>query len=487
MSRPGKSIQELDVPDRMAATDALFWYAESAMPIFRPIIAALHVLEEAPDPERMKKGLEIAVKAIPRLRQRVLELPFQLGLPEYVEDTHFDAAYHLRHLSLPAPGTMRQLLDLTAAQFATPLDRERPLWEAYWIDGLEEGRTAFFFKVHHSLVDGVGSIAILDALTQTSADEPFPRVRQRTRRQRTNANLLSQLSHFATDQAVAAARMCAQTAVDSLNAVRHPLDTAGQLQRTLRGLAGAARDLQQPSVKDPLLCTTSGLSRRFDVMEISFDRLRAIKEPLGITVNDLILTALAGTIGHYHRERHAHVDELNCMVPMNLRGGGDRQTLGNRVGVFNIRLPVGERSASRRLRRIVQQTCTAKNDKRGASYPFLMDLLSFVPGAAFRWLGRQALGRVNIACTNVPGVAEPRYMAGARIEAIFPFASVVEGTPIVVAMLSYDGRMDVGIDTDPEAIPDPHRIAVHFEKALAELETLAAAGNGDRLSVTGHR
>jgi hypothetical protein len=158
---------------------------------------------------------------------------------------------------------------------------------------------------------------------------------------------------------------------------------------------------------------------------------------------------------------------------MSLRGTGDKQVLGNRVGVFNVRLPVGERRADRRLHLIVQQTRSAKSDKRGASYPFLMDLLAFVPGAAFRWLGQQALGRVNVACTNVPGVAETRYMAGARIEAIYPFASVVEGTPIVIALLSYADRMGIGIDTDPEAIPDPHRITVHFEKALDDMEALA--------------
>lgn len=474
MSHAAKVIHELDLPNRMAATDALFWYAESAMPIFRPLIAALYILDRQPEPKQMEAGLHVAIQAIPRLRQKVVELPFHIGLPEYVEDKHFDPTYHLRHLSVPAPGAMRELLNLTASLFAAPLDRERPLWEAYWIEGLEGGRAAFFFKLHHSLVDGVGALAILQALTRSARDQPPPRVRKRRcRRPSPVENVLTQVSQLAADQAATVWRVATGAVLAPVEAALHPIETFEQVQRTLRGLRGAVADLQQPAIKDPLLGSTSGLSRRFDVMEIPLERLRAIKEPLGVTLNDLILTVLAGTLGALHKERHTHVDELNCMVPMNLRGADEERVLGNRVGVINVRLPVGERRPDRRLQLIVRQTRRAKSDKRGASYPFLMDLLALVPGAGFRWLGHQALGRVNVACTNIPGLPEPRFMAGARIEAMYPFASVVEGTPIILAMLSYAGHMDIGIDTDPEAIPDPHRVAVHFEAALAEMETLA--------------
>jgi WS/DGAT/MGAT family acyltransferase len=474
MNRSEKFLDELELPERMAATDALFWYAESALPIFRPLIAGLYLLDQPPDPKQMESGLRAAVQAIPRLHQRVLEAPYNVGLPAYVEDRHFDPAYHLRHISVPPPGTMRALLDLTASLFATPIDRQRPLWEAYWIDGLEGGRAAFFFKTHHSLVDGVGSIALLRALTRSERDHPPPHVR-RSKRHRANADgrVGSELAKLAVDQAAAAWQLAGRAARLPFEAALHPLQTLEDVQRTVRGLRGAVADLQQPAIKDPLLGTTSGLSRRLDIMDVSLDRLRAIKEPLGVTINDLVLAVLAGTLRALHDERHKHVGELNCMVPMNLRGSDESHVLGNRVGVINIRLPVGERRPERRLQLIVQQTRSAKSDRRGASYPFLLDLLALVPGAAFRWLGQQALGRVNVACTNVPGVTEPRYMAGARIEAIYPFASVVEGTPVIVAMLSYAGRMDIGIDTDPEAIPDPHRVVVHFEAALKEMETLA--------------
>jgi WS/DGAT/MGAT family acyltransferase len=464
----------------MAPTDALFWYAESVLPEFRPIIAGLYLLDRPPDPQQIEAGVDTALALVPRLRQRVVDAPLQLALPEWVEDEHFDRAYHLRHLSLPAPGTQRQLLDLVATLFATPLDRQRPLWESYWIDGLEGGRSAYFFKTHHSVVDGVGSVAILEALTSAEPDEPPPRVvRGRGSRRRNRVSTAGRLATLAREQIAGAIGLAWRAAQAPFSAVTHPLASAEAAARIVRGLRGVLADAAAGApARDPLAVAGSGLSRRLDVAEVSLERLRKIKAPLGVSVNDVVLAALAGTLRAYHRERRVHADELVCMVPMNLRGRDERDTLGNRVGMFNVVLPVGEPRPDRRLARIVEQTRAAKSDRRGAAAPLLVEALTLLPGPAFRWIARHAIGRVNVACTNVPGVPTHRWMAGARVDAIHPFASVVEGTPLILAMLSYAGQMEIGIDTDPEAIPDPHRIALLFEEALAELEQLAAAGDG---------
>lgn len=478
-SRPhGRALHALELPSRMAATDALFWYAETALPEFRPIIAGLYLLDRAPDPRGIEAATDAALALVPRLRQRVVEAPFELALPEWVEDPHFDRAYHLRHLSLPAPGNQRQLLDLVASIFATPLDRQRPLWESYWIDGLEGGRSAYLFKLHHSVVDGVGSVAILDALTGTEAGQAPPRVARTSKRRAVAApSLAARLAALVQEQAVGSVRLASRAALAPLTALAHPRETAEALARTVRGLRGLVTDATRPSATDPLAVPGSGLSRRLDIAEVSLERLRKIKAPLGVSINDVVLAALAGTLRAYHRERHVHTDELVCMVPMNLRGGDERAALGNRVGMFNIVLPVGEARAERRLARIVEQTRAAKTDRRGAAAPLAVEALTLLPGAVLRWLARRSLGRVNVACTNVPGVATARWMAGACVEAIYPFGSVVEGTPLVMALLSYAGRMQIGIDTDPEAIPDPHRITRLFEEALDELEQLAAGSS----------
>ena len=466
------TVHEVDLPRRMAPSDALFWYAESALPNLRPVIGGLYVIDGVPEPARFAASIDAAMKAVPRLRQRVVEVPYQVGLPEWVEDAHFDRAYHVRHLSLPAPGALRDLLDVTAQIFESPLDRERPLWDVTLLDGLEGGRSALVLRMHHAVVDGVGSIAIFNAMTQATKDAAPPRV-VRTRRARPRAEGTG-LAGFAVDQLSAVGRTLAGAALWPLQAAADPAASIDRLQRTVRGLRGVVADASHPLIRDPLLKkSTSGLSRRFDVMKVSIDRLREIKQPLGATLNDVVLAALAGCVHAYHRERRVRVDVLNCMVPMSLRGRSEGGDLGNRVGMFSILLPVGEKDPAKRLARILEQTHRAKSDKRSAAYPMLMEVLSLLPGAAFRVLARQSLGRVNLVCTNVPGVPEPRFLAGAAIEAVYPLVAIVEGTPLIVALLSYGGDMNIGIDTDPEAIPDPHRLGELLAAAVDELEQLA--------------
>jgi diacylglycerol O-acyltransferase len=470
--------QPVASPRRMAATDALFWYAEEALPELRPIIAGLNLLEGVPDRGAAEAVLDRALAAVPRLRQRVVEVPGGFALPEWTDDVHFDRSYHVRHVSLPAPGSGRALLDLSATLLATPLDRQRPLWEAYWIDGREGGGSAFFLKVHHSVVDGVGSIALLDALTAEQRGGQHSAAAPRRKRlapppapaEASRSRALAALR----DQALGSVRLAWRAARAPARALLEPGEALADLRRRGRGLGGMLADLQAKPTVDPLVVPGSGLSRRLDVAELPLARLRAVGRPLDATVNDVVLTALAGALRAYHRGRGVHADELSCMVPMNLRGRGEHDALGNRVGMFRIALPVGESKAERRLARVVTQTRAAKSDRRAAAAPLVVDVLTLLPSWAMAWLGRRAVGRVNVACTNVPGVAEPRWIAGVRIESIFPFASVVQGTPLVMALLSYAGTMEVGIDTDPEAIPDPEHIAQLFLTAVEELAALPA-------------
>jgi WS/DGAT/MGAT family acyltransferase len=252
---------------------------------------------------------------------------------------------------------------------------------------------------------------------------------------------------------------------------RHPWTTATHALAVARGLLGVVADARKPAILDPMATGSRGLSRRLDVCALEMSRLRAIKEPWGVTINDVVLTALAGCLRAYYREQGVHLAGLNCMVPMNLRTSGERDALGNRVGICNVVLPLGESSVDGRLKAVVAQTRAAKRDQRGALYPFLVEALTLVPGSVFGWLARHSLGRINIACTNVPGVSDTRRMAGVEVEAIYPFASVVEGTPVVLALLSYAGRLDIGLDTDPEVIRKPHRLIELFNAALEELES----------------
>jgi WS/DGAT/MGAT family acyltransferase len=455
----------------MAPSDALFWYAEEALPQFRSTIAAFYVLGGRPDPGRLDAALDHAIARVPRLRQRVLNVPFHLGLPQWVDDPHFDRRYHLRHLSVAPPGDQRHLLDLIGGVFATPLDRERPLWEAFWIEGLAGDRSAYFFKMHHSMVDGVGSMAIVEAITDATPEEPPPRTAAPLPKSLPGPG--AQVAALARDNARSSLALARRGIEGSLRGLRHPRELLDEAARTARGLRAMVADALQPAPRDPLATESAGLSRRLDLLDVSLERLRKLKAPLGATMNDVVLAALTGALRDYYRERGHPLEALKCMVPMNLRGKDERESMGNRVGMFNVLLPLGEARPEARLREIQRQTRAAKEDQRGAAAPFLVEALTALPGGAFRWLARGAIGQVNLTCTNIPGLRQRRYMGGAPVEAIYPYASVAQGTPFVMALFSYADTMHVGIDTDPEAIPDPHRITELFETSLTQLESLA--------------
>ena len=475
MSRP---LLPLDLPRRMTASDALFWFTESALPIFRPIIAALYLLERAPDVDRLSRGAEAAVALVPRLRQRVREAPLGLGLPEWIDDPHMDLAYHLRHVTLPAPGTRSHLLELVAKLIATPLDRERPLWESYWIDGLDGGRAAYLIKLHHAVVDGVGSVAILNAITQAGPDDDVLEVRSTGRRASTaEPGVLDRVGSLVADQARATAELARSGIEAAGRLVREPRGALDDLAQTARRMRGMLDDILQPPVVDPLARSTAGISRRLSVADVPLERLRKIKAPLGVTINDVVLTVFAGALGAYHREHRTGVARLNCMVPMNLRSRSERDGMGNRVGMFNVRLPIGEKRPDARLRDIVAQTRAAKDDQRGAAYPALAGVLPLLPTRAYEWFARRSLGKVNVVCTNVPGARERRYMAGAPIASMYPFASPVEGTPVILALLSYAGILHLGLDTDPESIPDPDHLTELIEREIVVMERLAGAAS----------
>ncbi|MBX3024960.1 wax ester/triacylglycerol synthase family O-acyltransferase [bacterium] len=479
MAATGSFRYPINLSRRMQPMDALFWYVEEATPELRPLVAGLLMLDRRPDPERLRASVERWVARLPRLRQRVVEAPLRLGLPEWEDDPQFELQYHAREVILPEPATDRHLLDFCGAVFATPLDPMRPLWEAYLIEGLAGGRAACFFKTHHAVMDGVGSLAVFDAFTQGHRNEPV-RVPRHHPPAPFSQPTGARAARLLGDAVGTVASGLLAAGVVSTQALLRPGEALAQVWRTGRGLRGLLADLTAPPAVDPLGLASTGVGRRLDALALSLPRLQRIKERLGVSLNDVVLTALSGAVGRYHQRRGMRVERLHCMVPMNLRPDRERDALGNRVGAFTAILPVGESDPLRRLARIRQQTATAKGDRRGATYPLVASVLAFMPSAGYRLLSKTVTGRINLICTNMPGPSEPRYLAGARVEAIFPFAPVALGTPLSVALLSYGDTYGVGIDTDPAAIPDPEVLHRYLETAIDELEQRAVPHAGGR-------
>jgi WS/DGAT/MGAT family acyltransferase len=452
----------------MLPTDAFFWYAEAATPHLRPLVAGIFALDRAPDRRRFRAAMERLVAHVPRLHQRVVEA-LAIGFPEWVDDPAFDLDYHLRSIILPPPANQRHLFDFAGAVFATPLDHLRPLWEAYLIEGLEHDRAALFIKMHHSVMDGAGAVALFDAMTQAGRSDPI-RVPRRTEPPPTSSARPPQLAGQIRAVVRAATGVVGAASRTVVRALNDPLPAIDEMVRTAGRVGDLLRDMTVPPLADPLAARCTGIGRRLDGTTFSLPRLRRIKEALGGTLNDLVLTTVAGALGRYHRDHGIRMEEVACVVPMSLRQDHESHTLGNRVGAFNVMLPVGLRNPLARLARIRAQTKLSKGNGKGASYQALMQAIALVPAAGFRFLARQASGRIHLICSNVPGPAVQRYLAGAKIDGVYAFAPVMLGTPISIALVSYGDSVGVGIDADPAAIPDPERIRQHLETELDEIE-----------------
>ncbi|MBI1815834.1 MAG: wax ester/triacylglycerol synthase family O-acyltransferase [Deltaproteobacteria bacterium] len=452
----------------MLPTDAFFWYAEAATPHLRPLVAGIFALDQAPDRRRFRAAMERLVAHVPRLHHRVVEA-LAIGLPEWVDDPAFDLDYHLRSIILPPPANQRHLFDFAGAVFATPLDHLRPLWEAYLIEGLEHDRAALFIKMHHSVMDGAGAVALFDAMTQAGRSEPI-RVPHRAEAPPTSGARSPVLARQIRAVVRAAAGVVAAASRSVVRALNDPLPAIDEMVRTAGRVGDLLRDMTVPPLADPLAARCTGIGRRLDGTTFSLPRLRRIKDALGGTLNDLVLTTVAGALGRYHRDLGIRMEEVACVVPMSLRQDHESHTLGNRVGAFNVMLPVGLRNPLARLARIRAQTKLSKGNGKSASYQALMQAIALVPAAGFRFLARQASGRIHLICSNVPGPSVQRYLAGAKIDGVYAFAPVMLGTPIAIALVSYGDSVGVGIDADPAAIPDPERIRQHLETELDEIE-----------------
>lgn len=443
-------------PTPMQPSDAFFWHAEQATPDLRPLVAGLFRLDRPPDAQRLRRALQRLVALAPRLHQRVVDPPLGIGLPSWVDDDAFDLDYHLRVVALSEATDTAALLALCGEILSAPLDHLRPLWEAHVIEGLDDGGAALFLKLHHSLLDGAGAMALFDGLTQARRGDAIrvPRV--------------ARLGVPA--RGAPAAGDVWQMVAGVLRGLADP----EQARRLARGLVGLLGELGRVSETPAWHDAGPGIGRRLAIVELEMARLQRLKAALGATLNDVVLAAVAGALAEYEDLGRRGPRELQCMVPMSLRSRDEHAALGNRVGGFTVSLPIGAASPTARLARIRAQTTRAKSDGHGSAFKTMMQAAAYVPPALFRAAGGLVSGKLHLLCSNVPGPPLARYLAGARIEGVHPFAPVIRGTPLAIALMSYAGRLCVGIDSDPAEIPDPDRLAALLASAMRKLERAAA-------------
>jgi diacylglycerol O-acyltransferase len=410
---------------------------------------------------------------IPRYRQVIRHIPVERH-PVWVDDPDFNLQYHVRHACLPKPGTEAGLKEMAARIMAQKLDRSKPLWEMWVVEGLDGGeRFALISKVHHCMIDGVSGVdlmrVLLDAEPVAEVPAPAP---WRPRPQPSDFDLVRDAAFRWASGPVWLAR-------NSGEILRAALDESSEL-RTRLGAVGEAIGSGVGAVAETPLGGPIGPNRRFDWTVTSLADMRAAKKRLGGTLNDLVLTVVSGALVRYFG-RHAvelHGRDFVVAAPVSVRSEQERGTLGNRVSAWLIPLPLEEPDPVQRIRRIGMITADLKNRHSALGADTLMELGEWTPSTLLS-LGSRVIPRMlpmNMIVTNVPGPQLPLYMLGARLRENYGQVPLMEGAGLGIALFSYDGRLCWGCNADWDRVPDLALFVADLEDAFAELMALAAAG-----------
>jgi diacylglycerol O-acyltransferase len=452
-------------PQQLNATDASFLLQERGNAHMH--IGGVAVFQgPAPDHRELLEHVERRLELVPRFRQKLTQLPFGLIRPWWVDDPDFNLDYHLRRSSLPRPGTRRQLQTMVARIFSQRLDRARPLWEMYLVEGLEDDRFALITKAHHALVDGISGVdlasVILDAKpepAQAEHREPWLRHPAPSR-----AELLARgaLDGLRTPMALAEEAVAALAYPSRL---RHRLSTLGE------ALGSLGSQLLDPAPDLPLNGPI-GPHRRFETCDVSLEAIREVKNRAGATVNDVVLATVTGALRSWFEGRGIDTErlEVRALVPVNLRSEDDRGLLGNRLALLRASLPVYEADADARLERVKEMMSELKRSRQLAAAQTIIGLNAFAPPTILAQAARLNFSTrlFNLIVTNVPGPQLPLYLLGRELETIAPVAFLPNGHGLSIAIFSYNGTVSFGLLGDRERMHDLDALAEGLEASLDE-------------------
>ena len=452
--------------ERLTRLDASFLYLEE--PDTPMHVGGVLILDAPPGGvDAIAALVEARLSLVPRYRQRVAEVPGHLANPVWVDDPDFDIAFHLRRNGLPRPGTEAQLLDLVSRLTSRPLDRSKPLWEMYLVDGLPDGRIAVVTKTHPALVDGLSAIDIGQVLLDVDPDAPAPEAMEwRPQRPPNGAELVWQ----ALDEYVRRPSAIVDTARDAVTDVR---STAARFSGVAGGLLRTARKTLLPAPSSPLNAPV-GRQRRVAVARAELDDVKKIRKAHGGTVNDVLLNVITGALREWLLSRGEPVvvgTSVRALVPVSMQD--EEAVAGNRVSSYLVDLPVGEPNPRVRLTRLSYAMRGIAQHGQSVGADSLIALTGFAPptlhalGArAARSLSRRLF---NLVVTNVPGPQLPLYAAGSRMLEVFPVVPLARGQGLSIGMTSYDGRVFFGLNAERDSVGDVDVLADLIEQEVAEL------------------
>jgi diacylglycerol O-acyltransferase / wax synthase len=459
--------------DRLTALDTTFLHLEESSPAHMHVGSVMAFEGPAPPYDEFLEHVRSRLHLVPRYRQRLASVPFGQGRPVWVDDPHFNPAYHLRHTALPAPGSDEELKRLAGRLFSQRLDRSKPLWEVWMAEGLSDGRFALLAKTHHALVDGVSGVDIATVLFDHSR-EPMPVAPPARdwvpRPVPSSATLLSQsLLERATAPGEIARGVRALW--------RGPRQVATNLQESLAGIAAMVWGLN--AAPDTPLNVNIGPHRRFTWVDADLAVFKTIKNALGGTVNDVVLTAVSGALGRWLRG-HGHDTRglvLRAMVPVSVRADVERGALGNKVATMWAPLPVGIEDPAECFREVHEAMAGLKESGQAVGAQALTQLADFAPPTILSQAARlQARQRFyNVVVTNVPGPQDPLYMLGRQMLTLYPKVPLVRNQALGIAIISYSGNLGFGLLGDYDALPDLEGVADHLRASIEDLVVAAGA------------
>lgn len=415
------------------------------------------------DFETIKRCYAAVLHRVPRYRQKLAWVP---GVQQavWVDDEHFHLDYHMRHTALPRPGSEAQLKRMAARIMEQPLDRSRPLWELWVVEGLSENRFAMISKTHHCVLDGAVGMGLMSLLLSTDPQQRIPEAPRfvpqsppdpaaltrawRRHRRRLPLRALQDLHRF----------------------VRNCDDLPEELRRRARAVRELAM-LKLSPASDTALNGPVGPHRSFDWLELPLDEVKQIKRARGCSVNDVVLAIATGALREFLAVRQERPEELDFRVatPVDVRGVGDRGRFGNQVSSWIVPLPVGIADPLAQLEQIRQTTRRLKQSRQAVAIQMMTSLHEWIPFD----LQQLQRGTVNAFITNVPGPQVPLYLAGAKLVALYAQAPLIENLGLVMSATSYDGRLCFGFNADLDRVPDLDEL-VAFVRGSAQRLSEAA-------------
>ena len=463
--------------DRLSGLDSSFLHMERAGAHMH--VASVSVFEgPAPSHRDFQDHIAARLHLVPRFRQKLRFVPFNQGRPVWVDDPFLNLDYHVRQTALPAPGSEEQLRNLASRIFSQQLDRSKPLWELWLVEGLTEDRFAIIGKSHHALVDGISGVDITTVLfdVEREPSEPPPQPpKWAPRPEPTDLKLLGD-----------ALRERATSPREIVRGMRAALRGPRQV---LRGIGDTGKivgaGMSAPSTP---FNVEIGPHRRIAFVRTDLDALKRVKDEHGGTVNDVVLSVVTGALGNYLRARGQDTAglELRAMVPVSIRAEEERGALGNRISAMMAPLPVWCEEPVRRLHLVSETMGDLKGSGQAVGAEILTRLVDFAPTTIAAQAARlqPAQRFFNLVVTNVPGPQFPLYVLGREMESIFPLVPLARRQALCVGIMSYNGQVDFGLVGDFDAMADLESFGLDLEGAVAEIvgEPTGRDGRAQRTS-----